>query len=162
MSEGKSVKDLLNKLTTFLQGLGKPKETSALRPTPSGANMEDTIPPVSARMAAEKLARISNNRLTPLTEKEAPGREQWQKLKQSAKANDHGETSLDHWNQKQGGIMSGTTFDAATTDISNGVKPRKRPSVMNQARITSNRLQALQASMEKATDNEIDKHDEED
>jgi hypothetical protein len=159
MTEGKSPRALLSRFRAFIEGFGKPKDDLVLRHKAAASSGEDSNITVSNEMQADKLARISNNRLTPLTEKNEPSKDQWQKLKQSAKASDPGESNIDHWNQKQGGILSGTTFDAATTDISNGAKPRKRPSVVTQARITSNRLQALQAQMEKPA-NDIDRQEE--
>jgi hypothetical protein len=154
MSEKESARSLLGRFKDFIKGFGKPRDATVLR---SKQSSEDTIPPLSDEMQAAKLARISNNRLTPLEEKTTPGKEQWQKLKKSAKENDSVEDAKEHWTQKHGSILSGTTFDAASTDVSRG--QRKRPSVVTQSRITSHRLQALQAAMEKPK-NDIDQLDE--
>jgi hypothetical protein len=161
MTEGKSAGDLIRRFMAFLQGLGKPKDNLVLRPQAATSLRADAVAPNSDKIAAGEQARESNNRSSPVTEKSEPNREQWQKLKDSAKACDPAESNIDHWNHKKGGILSGTTFDAATTDISHGARPRKRPSVVTQARITSNRLQALQAQIDKSS-NEFDKAEETD
>jgi hypothetical protein len=150
MSERKS--DGITRFLHMLQGIGKPKDETVLRAKKEVS--EDTVPPVSGEMEAAKLARVSNNRLTPLDEKPTPGKEQWQKLKESAKDQDACEGSIERWSQKQGSILTGTTFDAASTDVTGG--RRKRPTVVTQARITNHRLQSLQAAMEKPK-NDIDR-----
>jgi hypothetical protein len=157
MSESKSGGNLLSRFKAFLQGLGKPKDNLVLRTKSTASPNEGCMPPESEQDGGAGPAALTDNRTSLQTPKSESGIDQWQKLKHTAKASDSGESNLDHWNQKQGGILSGTTFDAASTDLSHGSKPRKRPSVVTQARITSNRLQALQVQMEKPK-NDVDEH----
>ncbi|MBS2009988.1 MAG: hypothetical protein JST01_23265 [Cyanobacteria bacterium SZAS TMP-1] len=164
-----------------IRGLGKSGSSSAVR---SGADLaaqkdvegaaaalaaSEAVSKEAARAAAEalasgereRLARISDHRLPAQTEKGPKNKDQWNKLKQTARENEPASGVVDHWAQKSsaGGILSGTAFDAATTDVANGPRAHKRPTMVSQARITHSRLQALQAQID-GPKNEFDKTSE--
>jgi len=177
-----SLKDALSNFFHALKGIGKSPDKSVLRAKAGSAELEadanagTKAPEKASEKAAEKvsgpaasstvstseadrLSRVSNNRLPSTVSKDPKNtKEQWNKIKKSAKDVEPASGSIEHWAQKSAasGILSGTTFDAATTEVGNGPRAHKRPTMVTQARITHGRLQALQAKIEQTT-NEFDK-----
>jgi len=176
-----SFQDALNKFIDFFKGLGKSPDRTVLRAGsgaesraasasgsasgPAAASSTDSVSGAASGAPAETsgVSRVSNSRLPTLDNQTPKSKDQWNKIKKSAKESEPASGSVEHWAQKSaaGGILSGTTFDAATTEVGNGPRAHKRPTMVTQARITHGRLQALQAQIEKPK-NEFDKAHEDD
>jgi hypothetical protein len=173
---GQSVKEQINRILAWIRNLGRVKRDVAVRPITSPNKVVDSkledLPfgTASAETKAaapglpQNAAKATQNRMVPLGEKRPIGKDQWRKIKETAKEADSCEANIEHWQSKSGSALAGTSFSAgspAGTAEGADSKQRKRPSMVTQARITSSRLQALQTRMEKPA-NDVDKMDEED
>jgi hypothetical protein len=157
------VQAIIDKILSFLHGLKGSKKEAAIRrpPTKSEAVVPEAETSAPGQVATPQAPinpspRATQSRMVPLNEKRPVGKDQWRKIKETAKDSDAAETNIEHWNQGKAPI-AGTSF----TPNSDTESKRKRPAIVTQARITSNRLQALQTRLEKPT-NEIDKSDHDD
>ena len=159
------VQAIIDKILGFFHGLkGSKKEEVIRRPPTKSESVVAELESAAADGAETAVAqrpvnpspRATQSRMVPLNEKRPVGKDQWRKIKETAKEADPAETNKDHWNQGRSAI-AGTSF----TPNSDTETRRKRPAIVTQARITSNRLQALQTSLEKPT-NDIDKFDDDD
>ncbi|MBU6451537.1 MAG: hypothetical protein KGS72_07155 [Cyanobacteria bacterium REEB67] len=157
----------------WIRNFGRAKQEVAVRPIttpnkvvdskqedlPFGTASADTKAPASSQWP--DAAKAAQNRMVPLGEKRPIGKDQWRKIKETAKESESCEANIEHWQSKSAGALPGTSFNEGGAADGGDAKQRKRPSMVTQARITSSRLQALQSRMEKPA-NDVDKMDEED
>ena len=169
---GQSIKEQINRILAWIRNFGRAKQEVAVRPItspnkvvdskledlPFGTASAETKEPASMPFDANKTGQ---NRMVPLGEKRPIGKDQWRKIKETAKESESCESNIEHWQSKSAGALPGTSFNEGGAADGGDAKQRKRPSMVTQARITSNRLQALQSRMEKPA-NDVDKMDEED